>query len=168
MARGLVAEIQKRNDRIIEMALEGRSPKEIARIFAVSYQSVKFVLSRGNVHERLRAERDRKIGSLADEGLPQKEIVKRTGSSATVVCQTLLRLDGRTHKEHGKRPAKPPEPAPVITAVDPKAMSLADEDRLRELVGRGVPITAIAALMRKNYTVLIAAMERLQLTRVNA
>ncbi len=135
--------------------------------------------------------RDYKITALAQERVPPREIAIRLDLSESTVYGVLkkaraggidipsfagkaapspagsrLQFGGRSlqpqaslrRPEHA-RPRIDEEEAPRVHWTE------ADDEQLRDLARGGVPLTRMAAFLRKPYRVVIEAAERLQLMR---
>lgn len=125
---------------------------------------------------RTNGDRDAAIVALAAGGATARQIHQQL---ALTVDITIVYTTIRAARATGALPASTrkarvtragiharPAAAPAPPLLPSAALSVADEARLRDLVSRGIGVTAIAPMMGKRYAAIIGAMERLGLSRV--
>lgn len=137
---------QARDYQIIALAQERIPPREIA---------IKLDISAGTIYHVLKKARAGGIDipSFAGEVTPAPAGSRPVFGGRSLQPQASLR-----RPEHARPRIEEPE-APRIRWTD------ADDEQLRDLARRGVPLTRMAAFLRKPYRMVIEAAERLQLMR---
>ncbi|WP_336802009.1 helix-turn-helix domain-containing protein [Kaistia sp. MMO-174] len=137
-SEGMAPEI--RNLRIVALAQAGKPPSAIAEILSIPV---------GTVYNAIRQAR---MGGIVIPVFSQRTTPPRGNQSRRV-------------PEDHSRPAAAPKPE---AAQRLRKWTFEDDQKLTELMGRNVRLTGIAAIMRYPYATIIAAAERLGLTRAGA